>query len=151
VGSIYVLSNSWGVSLFLTNFNIHFTLFSLLSIETDTEEGNLIFEIIFVVVWGGASVISMNGNLLGGQMSIFQSICLLGYSLFPLVLVSMINLFLGHLFHFVVRLIIGICAYLWCTYSALHFVKGMVPDDRIELAMYPICLFYLFLSWFIVL
>ena len=55
----------WGPFLFCLILGV------LLSIETDTDEGNLIFEIIFVVVWGGASVISVNGNLLGGQMSIF--------------------------------------------------------------------------------
>ena len=150
MGSIYFLPRSFYVS---SNFISIFILlfYSLLSIETDTNESNLIFEIIFVVVWGGACVISINSTLLGGKMSIFQGICLLGYCLFPLVICAVINLFLGHVLHVIIRLIYGGIAFLWCTYSSLHFVKELVPEDRKELAMYPIVLFYLFLSWFIVL
>jgi hypothetical protein len=33
----------------------------------------------------------------------------------------------------------------------VHFIKEMVPPDRKALAMYPVFLFYLFLSWFIIL
>ena len=149
MGSIFVLSSFVCVS----TIPILILLCSLLSIETDTNstEGNLIFEIIFIVVWGGAAVISMNGTLLGGKISIFQCVCLLGYCLFPLVICAIINLFIGHVVHVIFRLIYGGVAFLWCTYSSLHFIKELVPEDRKELAMYPICLFYLFLSWFIVL
>ena len=52
---------------------------------------------------------------------------------------------------FWVKLIYVGIAFIWSTYSSIHFIKEMVPVDRKELAMYPVCLFYLFLSWFIVL
>ena len=35
--------------------------------------------------------------------------------------------------------------------ASVHFIKEMVPEDRKELAMYPVFLFYLFLAWFIIL
>jgi len=35
--------------------------------------------------------------------------------------------------------------------ASVHFIKAMVPPDRKALAMYPVFLFYLFLSWFIIL
>ena len=35
--------------------------------------------------------------------------------------------------------------------ASVQFIKSMVPSDRKALAMYPVFLFYLFLSWFIVL
>lgn len=39
----------------------------------------------------------------------------------------------------------------YTTIASVHFIKEMVPADRKALAMYPVFLFYLFLSWFIIL
>lgn len=104
-----------------------------------------------MIVWLGGAVIALNGQLLGGTISFFQSICLLGYCLFPLTLVACINAFIGSYMPFVVRVVYVGFAFVWATYSSIHFIKEMVPEDRKELAMYPVCLFYLFLSWFIIL
>jgi hypothetical protein len=41
--------------------------------------------------------------------------------------------------------------FVWSTYSSVGFIKQMIPDDRKGLAVYPVFLFYLFLSWFILL
>ena len=76
---------------------------------------------------------------------------MLGYCLFPLTLASIINVFIGGYCPFLVRVIYVGFAFVWATYSSIHFIKEMVPEDRKELAMYPVCLFYLFLSWFIIL
>ena len=122
-----------------------------LSTNTSADDKSLLFEIVFIIVWIGGGVIALNGQLLGGTISFFQSICLLGYCLFPLVLVSVINVFIGSLVPFFVKLIYVFVAFIWATYSSIHFIKEMVPPDRKELAMYPVCLFYLFLSWFIIL
>jgi len=40
---------------------------------------------IFVIVWIGAAVVTINSLLLGGKISFFQSVCILGYCIFPLV------------------------------------------------------------------
>jgi len=39
---------------------------------------------VFVVVWAGAAIVTLNAQLLGGRISFFQSVCVLGYSIFPL-------------------------------------------------------------------
>ena len=39
---------------------------------------------MFVVVWLGALVVTLNTKLLGGHISFFQSVCVLGYCLLPL-------------------------------------------------------------------
>jgi len=122
-----------------------------LSSNTEADDKSLLFEIVFIIVWFGGGVIAVNGQLLGGTITFFQSICLLGYCLFPLVLAAIINLLVGKLVPFWVRLVYVGIAFIWATYSSIHFVKHMVPADRKELAMYPVCLFYLFLSWFILL
>ena len=106
---------------------------------------------MFIIVWLGGAVISVNGQLLGGTISFFQSICLLGYCLFPLNIAALLNLLIGPFCHVIIKLIYVGVAFVWSTYSSVHFMAEMVPADRKELAMYPVFLFYLFLSWFIIL
>jgi hypothetical protein len=122
-----------------------------LSTATNADDKTLLFEIVFIIVWLGGAVISINGQLLGGTISFFQSICLLGYCLFPLNLAALLNLLIGSFVHVIVKLLYVGVAFVWSSYSSIHFVKEMVPEDRKELAMYPVVLFYLFLSWFIIL
>ena len=124
-----------------------------MSAATAADDKTLLFEIVFIVVWVGGGIIAVNGQLLGGTISFFQSICLLGYCLFPLTVAATLNLVLGWIFSvpFLVKLLYTAIAFVWATYSSVHFIKEMVPADRKELAMYPVCLFYLFLSWFIIL
>ena len=126
-------------------------LATVLSSATNADDKTLLFEIVFIIVWLGGAIIALNGQLLGGTISFFQSICLLGYCLFPLNLAALLNLFIGSYVHVVIKLIYVGLAFIWSTYSSIHFIKEMVPEDRKELAMFPVLLFYLFLSWFIIL
>ena len=71
--------------------------------------------------------------------------------MFPLNLAALLNLLIGSYMHIGVKLIYVAVAFAWSTYAAIHFIKEMVPEDRKELAMYPVFLFYLFLSWFLIL
>ena len=64
---------------------------------------------------------------------------------------ALLNLFIGKYVHIVIKLVYVLIAFAWSTYSSIHFIKEMVPEDRKELAMYPVFLFYLFLSWFLIL
>ena len=118
---------------------------------TNADDATLLFEIVFIVVWVGGAVIAMNGKLLGGTISFFQSICLLGYCLFPLNIAAIINLIIGSYVHILVKVLYVGIAFAWSTYSSTQFIKEMVPADRQKLAMYPVFLFFFFLSWFIVL
>ncbi|CAD8138953.1 unnamed protein product [Paramecium octaurelia] len=43
-------------------------------------------------------------------------------------------------------LVIG--CFMWSTYSAVGFLKLLIPEQKRILALYPVILFYLFLSWF---
>jgi hypothetical protein len=53
---------------------------------TAQDDSGLVFGAVFIVTWCGAAIVTMNAKLLGGSVSFFQSICVLGYCLFPLVL-----------------------------------------------------------------
>ena len=46
------------------------------------------FALVFVVVWAGSGVVTLNSLLLKGRISFFQSVCVLGYCIFPLVLAA---------------------------------------------------------------
>lgn len=39
-------------------------------------------------MWGGAFVVTINTKLLGGHISFFQCVCVLGYCVFPIVLAA---------------------------------------------------------------
>ena len=63
MGTFCFLSHACNVSGFLTNI-IH----RVLSSATNADDKTLLFEIVFIIVWVGAGVISINGKLLGGKM-----------------------------------------------------------------------------------
>ena len=77
---------------------------------------------------------------------------MLGYCLFPLVLAAVANLvFFQWLNVFIFRVIIVGVAFIWASYSSVGFIAEMVVPEKKGLAAFPVFLFYLFLSWFILL
>jgi len=117
--------------------------------DEDDDSAGRIFAYIFVIIWGGAVVVAVNAVLLGGKISFFQSVCVLGYSVFPLNLASLIMIF-GHSWYFLVRLAIVMIGFFWSTVSTSGFMGALVSQEKKMLAVYPVCLFYLFIAWFII-
>jgi uncharacterized membrane protein YhdT len=62
------------------------TLSTILSITAPGDSASLVFAAVFVIVWCGAAAVTLNAQLLGGSISFFQSVCILGYCVFPLTL-----------------------------------------------------------------
>lgn len=106
----------------------------------------LVFSAVFVVIWFGSVFITLNASLLGGNVSFFQSVCLLGYCVFPLFVASIISLVFSSL---LVRLVAVGAGFAWSTFASYGFMAQMVPASRKALAVYPVFLFYLVLSWMI--
>ena len=52
----------------------------------DSEDSGKSFGVLFLIMWGGAFVVTINTKLLGGHISLFQCVCVLGYCIFPIVL-----------------------------------------------------------------
>jgi len=106
---------------------------------------------LFVIIWIGAGAVTLNAELLGGNISFFQSVCVLGYCVFPLLLssiaVSLTNNFWVNVWF---RLGIAGAGFLWSTFASVGFLAGMVPNDRKLLAVYPVFLFYLVIAWMVV-
>ena len=66
-----------------------------LSLTAPGESASLVFAAVFVIVWFGAAVVTVNAQLLGGTISFFQSVCILGYCVFPLTISAIGCLVLG--------------------------------------------------------
>ena len=67
-------------------------LATLLSWFAPYEQKSLVFASVFVIIWCGAAVVTVNALLLGGNISFFQSVCvlviLLLFPFFPELVVS---------------------------------------------------------------
>lgn len=110
------------------------------------EQASLVFALVFVCVWAGAFIISINAQLLGGTVSFFQSVCVLAYCLTPLVIAAFISAFVGNV---LVSMIVVPIAVAWCIFASLGFLREMVPSDRKLLAVYPVFLFYIVIGWIV--
>ena len=110
----------------------------------------LVFAAVFVVVWAGAAIVTLNAQLLGGTISFFQSVCVLGYSIFPLNIASLGCLLL-HAMGAPSLLSFALVAlgFAWATRVSVVFFSEIISKDRRALALYPVFGFYSFLSWMI--
>jgi hypothetical protein len=102
------------------------------------------FSLIFALLSIGAIVLTVNVVLLGGTIGFFQSLCLLGYCLFPLDAAAIICLFVPAA---LVRWILIPIAIAWASWASVPFVGGAVPLNRRALAVYPLCLLYTTIGW----
>ncbi|KAG2221247.1 hypothetical protein INT45_012368 [Circinella minor] len=122
------------------------TLAIILSTGAPDDQAVPIFTGVFVIVWLGSAVVTLNAKLLGGAVSFFQSVCVLGYCLFPLVLSSIFAAFINLIW---ARLPIAIITFSWSTYASVGFLSESQVHltNRRVLAVYPLCLFYFVISW----
>ena len=87
------------------------------------------FGVVFIVMWGGAFVVTINTKLLGGHISFFQCVCVLGYCVFPIVLGAFIVLLL-HSFGVKVLLInmaVAVLTLIWSTLGASFSMQPRSP------------------------
>ena len=84
------------------------------------------------------------------SISFFQSVCVLGYCVFPLA-ISSILLLIFHAFtrHIILDLIVVAIAFIWSTRASVVFIGQFISDERRALAVYPVFFFYTFLGWMI--
>jgi len=125
--------------------------------NTEENQNSAVFAASFVIVWAGAGVITLNALLLGGTLGFFQSVCILGYCVFPLMVASFLCLIpsliqsMSSIANTAFRVIVVVVAILWACTASIGFFAGVVPDGRKALAMYPVLLFYAVIGWMVVL
>lgn len=120
----------------------------------NSNDGGPEFAEVFVIVWIGSMVVTLNSKLLGGNISFFQSVCVLGYCLLPtaiaLILCRIILIAQQTTLLFILRFIITMIGFLWATYASMVFLGDSQPTGRKALAVYPIFLFYFVISWLVI-
>ncbi|EED87707.1 THAPSDRAFT_264863, partial [Thalassiosira pseudonana CCMP1335] len=121
----------------------------ILSTKAPAKQTSHVFTTVFIVMWIGSLVVTINAQLLGATMSIFQSLCVLGYCVFPLTVSALVIAILEHtwfgtLWLDFIWLALG---FVWATRVSSIFVGQFVKRKRRFLALYPVFFFYLLLGW----
>ena len=113
-----------------------------MSLSKSTEEMSKTFCLVFLIMWLGGTIVTVNSILLGSKINLFQSLCVLGYCLFPVLAASIIFSYLHSILNLYMRLGIGGGAFIWSSTSSIAFMGDIVGQDKKVLAVYPIYLFY---------
>ncbi|KAF2763037.1 Yip1-domain-containing protein [Pseudovirgaria hyperparasitica] len=125
----------WGPLLFCILLSF------FLSRGASDKQKSLVFSGVFAMVWIGEAVVTLQIKLLGGNISFFQSVCIIGYTLFPLVIASMLsalNLW------YIIRIPVYIVLAAWSMAAGISILGGSgVIRNRVVLAVYPLFVFYL--------
>ncbi|KAH9507857.1 Yip1 member 6 [Bulinus truncatus] len=108
--------------------------------QMNQNDGGPQFAEVFVIYWLGASVVTLNIKLLGGNISFFQSICVLGYCVCPLAVALIICRILLTISTestavFVVRFLCVVGGFGWSTFASTAFLHESQPSGRKALAM----------------
>lgn len=124
----------------------------ILSLTAPGDSASLVFAAVFVIVWFGAALVTLNAQLLGGTISFFQSICILGYCVFPLTLSAFACMIIGLLYkQILLKLIIVGVGFVWSTRASVVFMVQVIKEERRALAVFPVFFFYTFIGWLILL
>jgi len=117
----------------------------MLSVNAPKSQSLGVFTGVIAIVSLGSVVVTLNTKLLGGRVSLFQTLCVLGYCIFPLVISGFISVFIRILW---VRAPISLAAWAWSVWASMNFLDGSkIEQQRVLLAVYPIFLFYFILAW----
>ncbi|KAF9249461.1 hypothetical protein DTO013E5_2721 [Penicillium roqueforti] len=88
------------------------------------DQSSVVFSGVFCLVWIGEAAVTLQIKLLGGKISFFQSICIIGYTLFPLVIAAMLIA--------------------WSLAAGVSILGGSgVVRNRVGIAVYPLFVFYI--------
>eukprot|EP01102_Stenamoeba_stenopodia_P001178 TRINITY_DN11023_c0_g1_i2.p1 TRINITY_DN11023_c0_g1~~TRINITY_DN11023_c0_g1_i2.p1 ORF type:complete len:306 (-),score=51.08 TRINITY_DN11023_c0_g1_i2:193-1086(-) len=112
----------------------------------DEGEHTLVFTVLWSIVWVGSIAITINSTLLGGQLSFFQSVSLIGYCLFPLTVAAFVSTLWSNVWWRLGAVCLGV---VWSIGASYGFLTASVPEKRRAMALYPVFLFYVALGWFI--
>ncbi|KAF9468008.1 hypothetical protein BDZ94DRAFT_1246937 [Collybia nuda] len=119
----------------------------MLSINAPASQSLGVFTSVIVICSLGALTVTIQAKLLGGRVSFFQGLCVLGYCIAPLDIAALISCFVRIIY---VRAPVALLAWAWCIWASVNFLDGTkIEQQRILLAVYPLLLFYFILAWMI--
>lgn len=125
----------------------------------------MVFSGVFCIVWLGEAAVTLQIKLLGGKMyvvdmlssvfrhesdtnaiafissSFFQSICIIGYTLFPLVIAALLSA-LG--LPTIARIPVYLVLVAWSLAAGVSILGGSgIVRNRVGIAVYPLFMFYI--------
>ncbi|TFL03792.1 hypothetical protein BDV98DRAFT_611244 [Pterulicium gracile] len=119
----------------------------MLSINAPAAQALSIFSSVVVICSLGALTVTVQAKLLGGRVSFFQGLCVIGYCLAPLDIAALVSCFVRKIY---IRAPVALLAWAWCIWASVNFLDGTkIEQQRIALAVYPLMLFYFVLAWMI--
>ncbi|KAI2638194.1 Yip1 domain-containing protein [Xylaria nigripes] len=125
----------WGPLIFCLLLSV------LLSICGQPKQKDAIFSGVFATVWAGEAVVTLQIKLLGGNISFMQSICIIGYTLFPLVIAALLSA-IG--LPPIPRIPIYLVLIAWAMAAGVSILGGSgVVSNRVGIAVYPLFIFYI--------
>ncbi|KAI1433647.1 Yip1 domain-containing protein [Xylaria sp. CBS 124048] len=125
----------WGPLIFCLSLSV------LLSICGQPKQKDAIFSGVFATVWAGEAVVTLQIKLLGGNISFMQSVCIIGYTLFPLVIAALLSA-VG--LPPIPRIPIYIVLVAWAMAAGVSILGGSgVVSNRVGIAVYPLFIFYI--------
>ncbi|WPG98987.1 Hypothetical protein R9X50_00178900 [Acrodontium crateriforme] len=125
----------WGPLLFCLLLSF------LLSLNAREEQRSLVFSGVFATIWIAEAVVTLQIKLLGGNISFFQSICIIGYTLFPMVIAALLSALRVPI---IVRIPVYSVLGLWSLAAGVSILGGSgVVKNRVALAVYPLFVFYI--------
>jgi len=124
----------WGPLLF------SLLLSFLLARGAREEQEAAVFSGVFAMIWIGSAVVTLQIKLLGGSISFFQSVGIIGYTLFPLAIAGLLSS-LG--LWMILRIPIYILLVAWSLAAGISILGGSgVVRNRVGIAVYPLLVFY---------
>ncbi|KAL3139435.1 hypothetical protein ABBQ38_003765 [Trebouxia sp. C0009 RCD-2024] len=121
-----------------------FTLTLAICLSAGSQKPGSVFSLVFATLSAGAIVLTCNVVLLGGNIGFFQSMCLLGYCIFPLDIAAVITIWVTNI---IARWIVVLIALAWSSWASVPFIAGSVSPARKALAVYPLLLLYTCMAW----
>ncbi|EPB73540.1 Yip1 domain protein [Ancylostoma ceylanicum] len=97
------------------------------------------FTQVFAITFFGSIVVTLNIKLLGGQISFFQSLCVIGYCLLPPLVAALICSVVLHGKLFLLRLAISAVGFCWSTFvisvTSAFAVLRLVPLSLLMISL----------------
>ncbi|SOV16104.1 conserved Plasmodium membrane protein, unknown function [Plasmodium gaboni] len=128
------------------SFIVYITLSICIFLDNEIVDKKNTFGYFFVFFFIGHILVSLNLSLLHINISFFQSLCIISYSLFPLILSSFLNLFIST---HVIRLLFCLLSIVWSSYNCILILGKFIKSNRLLISFFPICLLQLFLASFL--
>ena len=86
----------------------------LLSVNAPPDQSMSVFTSVVVICSLGALAVTIQAKLLGGRVSFFQGLCVLGYCIAPLVIAGLVSTFVHVIY---VRAPVALLAWAWCIWG----------------------------------